>query len=102
MCWRVSNEKQRVSLQAIQLSMFHLDRHDKLSSDEYLPAFFKTDGKYSGVPRRKNIITLEISAGPQHGNKGITLDDLRKICYNIGLLKLEGLSHRKTEENLAG
>lgn len=44
--------------------MFHLDRHDKLSSDEYLPAFFKTDGKYSGVPRRKNIITLEISAGP--------------------------------------
>jgi len=36
--------------------MFHLDRHNKLSSDEYLPAVFKTDEKYSGVPRRKMLL----------------------------------------------
>lgn len=33
--------------------MFHLDSHDRLSSDEYLSASLKTDGRYSPVCRRK-------------------------------------------------
>lgn len=82
--------------------MFHLDRHDKLSSDEYFPAFFKTDGKYSGVPGRKMLLLWKFLLALRMEKKGITLDDLRKICYSTGLLKLERLSQSKTEEILDG
>lgn len=43
----------------------------------------------------KSVLTSETSFGILYGNKAVTLDDIRKICYSSGLEKLEGLSQWK-------
>lgn len=43
----------------------------------------------------KSVLTSETSFGILYGNKAVTPDDIRKICYSSGLVKLEGLSQWK-------
>lgn len=48
----------------------------------------------------KSVPTSETSFGILYGNKAVTLDDIRKMCYSTGLVKLEGLSQWKIRRKL--